>query len=265
MQDLNITLIQSELHWKDPDANLAMFEEKIWQIEKATDVIVLPEMLTTGFNMDSEELAEPVNFRAYKWFRQMAEQTKAAVTGSVIIKDEDKYYNRLIWMEPDGKCRTYDKRHLFRMADEHAHYSPGDQRLIVTWRDWRICPMICYDLRFPVWSRNTYLTDLHRMNYDLLLFVANWPAARVNAWDILLKARAVENLAYCAGVNRVGTDGNDIAYCGHSAVIDFKGNEVADLGEQQTIKSVTLAAGDLQKYRKKFPAYLDADKFSVVF
>ena len=173
MQDLKLTLIQSPLHWQNADANLAMFEEKIWQIEEQTDVIVLPEMFTTGFSMESEKLAEPPNFKAFKWMKQMAEQTKAAIVGSVIIKEDQKYFNRLIWMQPDGQFKTYDKRHLFRMASEHGHFDPGSKKLIVEWNGWRICPLVCYDLRFPVWSRNNYLTDLHRMNYDLILYIAN--------------------------------------------------------------------------------------------
>lgn len=263
MQDLRLTLIQSPLHWQDADANLAMFEEKIWQIEEQTDVIILPEMFTTGFSMESEKLAEPANFKTFKWMKQMAEQTKAAIVGSAIIKEDQKYFNRLIWMQPDGQFKTYDKRHLFRMASEHDHFDPGSKKLIVEWKGWRICPLVCYDLRFPVWSRNNHLTDLHRMNYDLVLFIANWPEPRVNAWDILLKARAVENLAYSIGVNRIGEDGNEVTYNGHSAAIDFKGYEMLQLGEKETIETVTLSGQELLKYRKKFPAHLDADKFRL--
>lgn len=263
MQDLKVTLIQSPMHWQNVDANLAMFEEKIWQINEQTDIIVLPEMFTTGFSMESEKLAEPMNFKAFKWMKQMAAQTKSVVVGSVIIKEDGKHFNRLIWMQPDGNFKTYDKRHLFRMANEHDHFTGGDQKLIVEWKGWRICPMICYDLRFPVWSRNTYISDLHRMNYDLLLFVANWPAARVTAWDVLLKGRAVENLCYTIGLNRIGTDGNDIEYNGHSAAIDFKGQELLQLDVRETINTITLSGADLSRYCKKFPAHLDADKFNL--
>ncbi|MTI21392.1 amidohydrolase, partial [Fulvivirga sp. RKSG066] len=251
MQDLKITLIQSELYWQNTAANLAMFEEKIWQIEEQTDLIILPEMFSTGFSMESEKLAEPMNFTTFKWMKQMAEQTKAAITGSVIIKEGDKHYNRLIFMQPDGQYHTYDKRHLFRMANENDHFSGGDQKLIVEWKGWRIFPLVCYDLRFPVWSRNNYITDLHRMNFDLVLFVANWPAARVSAWDILLKARAVENLCYSAGLNRVGSDGSGIDYNGHSAIIDFKGAEMAQLEDKEVIKTINLSGQELLKYRKK--------------
>jgi len=263
MQDLKVTLIQTPLHWQSADANLAMFEEKIWQINEKTDVIILPEMFSTGFSMESEQLAEPMNFKTFKWMKQMASQTGAAVTGSVIIKDDGKYYNRLIWMQPDGQFKTYDKRHLFRMAIENEHYSGGDQKLVVEWKGWRICPMICYDLRFPVWSRNNYLSDLHRMNYDLILYVANWPAARVTAWDVLLKARAVENLSYSIGLNRIGKDGNDVAYNGHSAVINFKGEEILQMDDKEMISTVSLSGEELSKYCKKFPAHMDADKFSI--
>lgn len=263
MQDLKITLIQSPLHWKDSSANLAMFEEKLWQIEEQTDLIILPEMFSTGFSMDSQELAEPMNFTTTRWLKQMAEQKQAAICGSVIIKEDKNYYNRLLWVEPTGRVKHYDKRHLFRMADENKHFSAGDTKLIVEWRGWRICPMICYDLRFPVWSRNTPISDLHRMNYDLLLYVANWPAPRVNAWDTLLQARAIENLAYCAGVNRIGEDGNEVAYLGHTAAYDFKGQELVFLGEKEGMSTITLKAEDMQKFRGKFPTYLDADKFTL--
>lgn len=263
MQDLKVTLIQSPIHWQNTEANLAMFEEKIWQIDEQTDIIILPEMFTTGFSMESEKLAEPMNFKAFKWMKQMAAQTKAVIVGSVIVKENQQNYNRLIWMQPDGNFKTYDKRHLFRMADEHNHFSAGDKKLIVEWKGWRICPLICYDLRFPVWSRNTYITDLHRMNYDLLLYVANWPAARISAWDVLLKGRAVENLSYTIGLNRIGDDGNEVAYNGHSAAIDFKGEAMIQLANEEKISTIKLSAEALAKYRKKFPAYLDADKFKL--
>lgn len=261
MQDITISLIQSKLHWQEVEANLAMFEEKIWQINEKPDLIILPEMFNTGFSMAAKELAEPMNSRTFRWMKQQAAQTGAVVTGSFIVKEEGKYYNRLLWMEPDGQYATYDKRHLFRMADEHHHYSMGTQRLIRELKGWRVCPMVCYDLRFPVWSRN--LTDEGELAYDLLLYVANWPRPRASAWNILLQGRAVENLCYVAGVNRVGTDGNGISYNGCSAVIDPKGLRLYYAEECENIQSIQLSAEALQRYREKFPAQLDADRFRL--
>lgn len=262
MQDLNVTLIQTELHWQSSGANLAMLEEKIWQIDEPTDLILLPEMFSTGFSMETAQLAEPMNFTTFKWMKQMAEQTKSVVTGSIIIKENGQYYNRLIWMRPDGTFETYDKRHLFRMANEQQYFSEGNEKIIISLNGWNICPLICYDLRFPVWSRNR--TNIDSLAYDVLIYVANWPAPRVNAWDVLLKARAIENLSYCIGVNRVGEDGDGRDYPGHSAVIDPKGQSLYDLGEIEAIKTVTLSKEDLINYRKKFPAHLDSDEFEIL-
>lgn len=261
MQDLRITTLQTPLHWQDKQANLAMLEEKIWQIDEETDILVLPEMFNTGFSMQAEKLAEPMNLHTFKWMRQMAEQKKAVVTGSYIVNDGGKYFNRLIWMQPDGNYSTYDKRHLFRMAEEDAHYSPGTNQLIVEWKGWKIKPLVCYDLRFPVWCRNN--SDGDEMAYDAILFVANWPAARVNAWDALLKARAIENLSYCIGVNRIGDDGNGIPHNGHSAVYNPKGEVIYFADDKEEINTVALSKEELVAFRKKFPAYLDADNFSI--
>lgn len=261
MQDLKISLIQSPLHWQEIDANLAMFEEKIWQIQGKPDLIILPEMFNTGFSMEVKKLAEPMNSKTFRWMKQQAAQQQAVVTGSFIVKEEGNYYNRLIWMEPDGQFATYDKRHLFRMAQEHHHFSMGTQRLICEVKGWRICPMICYDLRFPVWSRN--LTAEGELAYDLLLYVANWPEPRSSAWSILLQGRAVENLCYVAGLNRVGSDGNGIAYDGSSAVVNPKGQRLYYAEGCDTIHTLTLHGEELQRYREKFPAQLDADRFQL--
>ncbi|MEM9856497.1 MAG: amidohydrolase [Bacteroidota bacterium] len=261
MRDLNVTLIQSDLHWQSPGANLAMFEEKIWQINSGTDLIILPEMFNTGFSMDTAALAEPMNSTSFRWMKQMAEQTKAVITGSMIIKEGKKCFNRLIWMRPDGSYQSYDKRHLFRMAHEHDHFDQGAEKLIVQLHGWSLCPMICYDLRFPVWSRNQTMED--SLEYDLLIYIANWPAPRVNAWDTLLKARAIENLSYCVGLNRVGKDGNHIDYLGHSAVIGPKGEVLCDLGENESIQTIKLSQNKLQEYRAKFPAHKDSDTFTI--
>lgn len=261
MQDLKISIIQSELHWQNTQANLAMFEEKIWQIEGPTDLIILPEMFTTGFSMEASSLAEPMNFTTFRWMRQMAQQTKACVCGSFIAKDGENFFNRLLWMKPSGEFHTYDKRHLFRMANEHEHYSAGKHRLVVDLNGWKICPFICYDLRFPVFSRN--LNNKGELAYDLAIYVANWPQARVQAWDILLKARAIENLCYVVGVNRVGKDGKEIPYNGHSAVISPRGEEIYSKADTEDIATLSLSYDELAEFRVKFPTQLDADQFTL--
>lgn len=263
MRDLKITLLQSDLYWEEIDANLSAFEEKIWRIGEDTDVIVLPEMFTTGFTMNAAALGEHMNMRTFKWMRQMADQTGALILGSLIAKVHDKFYNRLLWMEPGGNFKTYDKRHLFRMANEHKTYSSGESLLVAEWKGWRICPLICYDLRFPVWSRNTYDAISKRLNYDLLIYVANWPTARVEAWNALLKARAIENLSYVVGVNRIGVDGNSVEYNGNSAIIGPKGEVIFTSEGVEAIKTLELNANSLQAFRDKFPAYVDADEFSI--
>jgi len=263
MQDLKITLIQADLHWEDIDANLAMFEEKIWRIGEQTDVIVLPEMFSTGFTMEAHKLSEMMNMKTTKWMKMVADQTGALVMGSFIASVHDRFYNRLLWMEPGGNFKTYDKRHLFRMADEHLVYSPGESQLIGHWKGWRICPLICYDLRFPVWSRNRWNATLKKPSYDLLVYVANWPQVRANAWDMLLRARAIENLSYVAGVNRVGFDGKGVEYIGNSEVISPKGEPIFSVEGVEAVKTIQLNANSLQAYRDKFPALLDADDFNL--
>lgn len=265
MQDLKITVIQSDLHWEDVGANLSMFEEKIWQISGGTDVIVLPEMFTTGFTMAAAKHAEMMNMRTFKWMKQMAEQTSALILGSYIVNVHDRYYNRLLWMEPGGVYKTYDKRHLFRMANEHKTFAAGESLLIGTWKGWRICPLICYDLRFPVWSRNRWDRAASRPSYDVAVYVANWPTIRVDAWDALLKARAIENLSYVVGVNRIGQDGNGIEYNGHSSLISPKGEIIFSNEGDETIKTVELNAHSLHGFRDRFPAYMDADDFTIEF
>jgi len=266
MQDLKITLIQSEIHWEDIEANLAMFEEKIWQISgTATDVIILPEMFTTGFTNPTNKLAEHMNMRTTKWMKQMADQTGALLLGSFITTVHDRYYNRLLWMEPGGNYKTYDKRHLFRMANEHKHYAQGESLLVSTWKGWRICPLVCYDLRFPVWSRNRWDATSQKLNYDLLVYVANWPTARIDAWNTLLKARAIENLSYVVGVNRVGMDGNGIEYNGSSAIISPKGEAIVTIESMEDVRTLDISANSLHAFRDRFPAYYDADEFSIEF
>ena len=259
--ELSIALIQTDLYWKNKVANLAMLEEKIWGINQKTDLIILPEMFPTGFSMDASELAEPMNLGVTKWMKQMAAQTGSVITGSVIIQAGGQYFNRLLWVSSDGFIQHYDKRHLFRMADEDKTFSPGEKLPIFSLKGWKICPQVCYDLRFPVWSRN-HQKDGEEA-YDLIFYVASWPAVRISAWDSLLPARAIENLSYSLGVNRVGDDGNGITYNGHSAAYDFKGAQIAYLGELDQFQIVTLEAEKLEEYRKKFPAWMDADDFLI--
>lgn len=243
----------------------------------ATDLIVLPEMFTTGFTMDARAVAEPMNLTTFRWLRQMAQQTNAVVTGSYVVREGKSFFNRLVWMQPDGRYDTYDKRHLFRMAGEDATYTAGTRRIIHEWRGWRVCPLVCYDLRFPVWSRNVPVqTGLSAVPadpssprqppafaYDLLLYVANWPAPRQAAWDTLLQARAIENLSYVIGVNRVGIDGNGHAYTGGSAIVDPMGVVLFRQGDSEVVQQQTLSFDTLQKFRERFPANLDADSFSI--
>lgn len=265
MQDIKFTLVQSDLHWEDVDANLAMFEEKIWRINGATDVIVLPEMFNTGFTMAAQKYGEHMNMRTFKWMKQMAEQTGALILGSYIVKVHDRFYNRLLWMEPNGNFKTYDKRHLFRMANEHKTFSAGESLLIGTWKGWKICPLVCYDLRFPIWSRNRWDAETDKLSYDVAVYVANWPTARIDAWDTLLKARAIENLSYVVGVNRLGQDGGGVEHNGHSSVISPKGESIFTNEGAETIHTVELSANALHAFRDRFPSHMDADDFTIEF
>jgi omega-amidase len=256
MQDLNIHYIQSELAWQDPEENQARFTEQIRAI-KGADLIVLPEMFLTGFIMAPELCAESDSSPRFSWLLALAKEQQVAITGSVCVKVGDEFLNRLVFVTPEGRIARYDKRHLFRMGDEPNHYSAGDQRTLIHWRGWRILPIICYDLRFPVWCRN-------RGDYDLMLCVANWPAVRSDAWSALLKARAIENQAYVLGVNRVGVDGNGLEYSGDSEVFDFKGASISKLTPHQAGQaSVVCSQEDLNSFRASFPAWADTDHFSI--
>ncbi len=260
---MRIALIQPDLYWHDPVANRAMLEEKIMALPHPADLIVLPEMFTTGFTMDARAVAEVPNLTTIRWMRQMSQQTDAVVTGSYVVREGTLFFNRLIWMQPNGQFDTYDKRHLFRMAGEDAVYTAGNQRIIKEWRGWRVCPLICYDLRFPVWSRNTQAEAPSEFAYDLLLYVANWPAPRQTAWDTLLQARAIENISYVIGVNRVGSDGNGHAYTGGSAIIDPMGAVLFRQADTETVHQQTLSLAMLRDFRERFPANLDADQFTI--
>ncbi|MDQ3536311.1 MAG: amidohydrolase [Bacteroidota bacterium] len=263
VQDLFVSLIQSNLHWENSEANLAMLEEKIWQINTKTDLIILPEMFNTGFSMEAPLLAEPMNSKTFRWMKQQAAQTGAVIIGSYIIKDNFQYYNRLFWVEPDGKFSFYDKRHLFSLAGENKVYSAGKSNLIMKWKGWKVCPLVCYDLRFPVWSRNRINSENEPL-YDLLIYIANWPTPRIAAWDTLLQARAIENLSHVVGVNRIGTDEKGHQYNGHSKVIDPKGKILIDLGEIEGIETLTLRHEEQREFREKFfTFFMDADDFEV--
>lgn len=255
---LVVTLVQTDLFWEDTTANLAALEEKIAGLTGPVDLLILPEMFSTGFTMAPRHLAEPMNLRTTRWMQQIATNTGALVLGSFAAREDVRFHNRLMAVKPDGTYQHYDKRHLFRMGGEHEVYSGGDTKLIVEWKGWRICPLVCYDLRFPVWSRNRPAEA-----YDLLVYVANWPAPRSNAWDTLLCARAIENQAFVAGVNRVGTDGKGVNHRGGSALIDYFGQPVALAGEKEQVITGEIQLSRLRAYREKFPAYLDADPFEL--
>ncbi len=257
MRDLSITLIQSTLHWQDPEANRKMFGEKIKSIEAPTDLVILPEMFTTGFTMNASQWAETMEGSTVSWMRRVAEEVDAVITGSLIVTEEGHYYNRLIWMRPDGTFDIYDKRHLFAMAGEHKHYTAGTERLIVELNGWKVCPMVCYDLRFPVWTRN-------ENTYDLLIYMANWPDKRSYDWNTLLRARAIENQAYVAAVNRVGADDNGHLYNGDSCVLDPGWLQtIYQTSEVEDIATITLSGEHLQEVREKLPFLEDGDSFRI--
>lgn len=255
LPDLRLALLQGPLAWHAVPANLDYFGALLASLE-AVDLVLLPEMFNTGFSMDSATQAEPEMGPTTQWLLDQAQRLNAVVCGSLIVKvAEGDYRNRLIWARPDGSLAHYDKRHLFRMAGEHHHFTAGEQQLQVELKGWRIRPLICYDLRFPVWSRDAE-------NTDLLFYLASWPAARRMAWNRLLPARAIENLCYVAAVNRTGTDQQGYAYSGDSQVLDFMGETLLNAGDQDGIFYVSLQANTLAEFKRRFPAYLDADTFS---
>jgi omega-amidase len=261
--DIKVTIIQSDLHWENVDKNLAMFSEKIDAISEATDVIVLPEMFNTGFSMLSDKLAETMEGKSVAWMAAKSKKANAVIAGSLIIQENNNFYNRLIWVQPDGELYTYDKRHLFRMGDEHLSFSAGKERLIVTYKGWRFCPMICYDLRFPVWARN--LSKSKRPAYDCLIYVANWPEARKQAWSKLLEARAIENQCYVIGANRIGEDGEGILCSGNSVMINPKGEALSNIPENENYtETMTLSLDELNSFREAFPVSKDGDEFEII-
>lgn len=257
MRDLKVALVQSMLHWEDAAANRAMFAEKLLALKGITDLVVLPEMFTTGFSMRTAELAEPMDGDTVSWMKEQARELDAAIYGSVIIAEGGKCYNRGLFVMPDGTVVTYDKRHLFRMAEEFQHYTPGGQRVVVEWRGWRLLLQICYDLRFPVFARN-------RGDYDALLYVANWPELRRYPWSQLLIARAIENQSYVIGVNRVGMDGKGHHYTGDSASVDPRGDADVMKASREHVLHTVLHREALDDFRAKFPVADDADAFSLM-
>jgi omega-amidase len=261
MSDFTVSLVQTDLHWHEPAANRTALAEQLAAALAGpglTDLIVLPEMFTTGFSMAAAAQAELGEGPTLAWLREQAARYDAVVTGSVMLTEAGRYYNRLLWVRPDGSYSAYDKRHLFRMAGEHQVYTAGAERLVEEWRGWRIRPLVCYDLRFPVWSRNSADAP-----YDLLLYVASWPNARINAWKVLLQARAIENLTYVAGVNRIGTDGLGVEYSGHTMLLDPRGDYLAQAGTMPTILTRRLMHHPLHEAREQLSALSDADAFEL--
>ncbi len=268
IRDLKITIVQTDLAWEDIDANLSNFSKRLDSIgQSSTDLIVLPEMFNTGFTMNASAVAESMNGKTIEWMAKLASQKNSIVTGSMVIKEGDKFYNRLIWMRPDGTFEHYSKRHTFRMAEENKTYASGDKKLIVELAGWRICPLVCYDLRFPVWSRNKPQTPkgaLNEMEYDCLIYVANWPERRSYAWRQLLIARAIENQVYVVGINRIGKDGKEINYDGYSVALNPKGEPMSNTKpNEESVETITLSYQELENYRNEFPVALDADKFKM--
>ncbi len=259
MQDLTVTLIQTELFWEDIPANLAAFDKKIDGIAEKTDLIILPEMFTTGFSMNASKLAEPMNGPAVSWIHSKSEAKNVDITGSVIIEENGKYYNRLLWAQPDGTLLTYDKKHLFRMTGEHEVFTPGSRFLTVAIKGWKLRPFICYDMRFPIWTRNI------DNQYDMAIYIANWPERRAPHWKILMPARAVENQCYVIGVNRVGEDGNGLAYSGDSSIIDPMGNVLFQQADTPCLHTTRLTYDLIREYRNNFAAWRDADGDAVCF
>jgi omega-amidase len=259
MTPLSITIIQSHLQWENPIANRLNFSEKIQGISENTDLVILPEMFTTGFSMQATTLAEEPQGETLNWMISEAKKHTIAITGSIIVRQKELFYNRLYFVFPNGDFKHYDKRHTFTLAGEHLTYTAGKEQLIIDYKGWRIFPLICYDLRFPVWARNA-------QEYDLVLYVANWPVKRIAAWDALLKARAIENMAYCVGVNRVGLDGKGYEYSGHSAVFDVLGMQISTKDfEKEFVETITLSKEYLTEQRQQLQFLKDRDSYQINF
>ena len=267
MSTLTITTIQSNLIWEDKAANLRMLEQKIAGIEEKTEIVVLPEMFNTGFSMRPEALAETMEGETIEWMKRVSRENGIVLTGSLMIEEAGNYYNRLVWMLPNGQYGHYDKRHLFAFGEEDKHYSAGNKRLIASVKGWKINLQVCYDLRFPVWARQAPLSsrrgDGGEVEYDVLIYVANWPERRSHAWKTLLCARAIENQCYVVGVNRVGSDSKNVYHSGNSLVIDPLGQVLYHMADEEDVNTITLQKEMLEDVRSKFPFWKDADKFNI--
>ena len=256
-KELKVALIQANLVWENPKKNREQFTEKIEQISGSINLIILPEMFTSGFTMNAEKVAETMDGETITWLKDMAAKKNAAIVGSLVIIEAGNYYNRLVFVEPSGKITIYNKRHAFTLVGEEKTYTAGNEKVVIDYKGWKICPLICYDLRFPVWARNTE-------DYDVLIYVANWPKPRVSAWDALLKARAIENMSYCIGVNRVGVDGVNSEYSGHSAVYDVLGNLKSTFKpHEEETQIIILEKRHVEAYRNKLKFLNDRDVFSI--
>lgn len=257
-ETLNIALVQTELIWENAEQNRTHLSRKIATLVDPVDIIVLPEMFTSGFTMNPSQVFETMQGETISWLINLAAEKNAAITGSLVIKENRNYYNRMVFVHPNGRLEHYDKRHTFTLAGEDKVYTAGTKKITVDYKGWKICPLICYDLRFPVWARNTEA-------YDVLIYVANWPSVRMVAWDTLLKARAIENMSYCVGVNRVGTDANNHEYSGHSAVYDVLGERIDSIPfAKEAIEIVSLKKDALSHYRSKLNFLSDRDQFSIM-
>lgn len=255
--ELKVTGIQADLYWENPTKNIAFFENKINNLDKDTDLVVLPEMFTTGFTMQPKNVAESMDGYSVSWMQEIAEKHQIAICGSLVIVENDKFYNRFVFVHPNKELETYNKRHSFTLAGENKVYTSGLERIIINYKGWRICPLICYDLRFPVWARNTD-------NYDLLLFMANWPVTRIKAWETLLKARAIENMSYVVGVNRTGKDASNYEYSGNSLIVDFLGEELSSLNNNEIGIVTSVITLDKQNIvRDKLGFLNDKDSFTI--
>ena len=266
MPKLSITTIQSNLHWEDKAANLVMLESKIKSISEKTHIVVLPEMFSTGFSMNSAELAESMDGITVQWMKRICKEKNIILTGSIIIEEENKFYNRLIWMQPDGNFGYYDKRHLFGLSSEHNYYAPGNKRLIAAVNGWKINLQVCYDLRFPVWARQrpSLTNEQYAAEFDMLIYVANWPERRNHAWKSLLIARAIENQSYVVGVNRIGKDNKEINHSGDSMIIGPLGEVLYHKFNEEDIFTLTLGKENLDKVRADLPFLKDGDYFSII-
>ncbi len=262
MQDLRISFIQSDLVWKDSSANLKVFTEKINKLVEPTNLIVLPEMFNTGFVVDPETIEEHIAKVSLEWMQNQAAEKQLVICGSMIVKEEHQYFNRFYWVLPNGSFESYNKRHLFSLGGEDKHFSPGHENVIIHYKGWKIKPLICYDLRFPVWAKNTY--DKGGYEYDVLIYVANWPVARVHAWKSLLVARAIENQCYVVGVNRIGKDGRGTAHSGFSGVVEPMGQWISEEVENvESVQTIKISKSTLESYRQKFNFAQDWDLFSI--